>query len=190
VRLVGKSAKVGVLWCCFFGLSQFRCRLLFGIPGGPWFGCKSLGVLQGCVLFGALFLLSRERRACRSRGLCAFSARLNLRKSAENWVIKELGADYDCGGLGRGKRGVFLAGVGVRHLFLLVLCTLETCFSTTKCDKKASTSSDPISLGCRILCGARHSSEGIERSNAHRPVRYGRHNTQHAASGEPDRGAS
>jgi len=36
---------------------------------------------------------------CKSRGLYARRGRLYLRKLAENWVIKELGADYDCGGL-------------------------------------------------------------------------------------------
>jgi len=72
------------------------------IPGGPWVGCKSLGVLQGGVLFGALFLLSRERQGVQKSGTLRFfwstlfaevGEKIGLSKNLEQDTIVG-----DCGG--------------------------------------------------------------------------------------------
>jgi len=73
-RSACESAKVEVLWLCSCGLSDFGGRLLSRIAGGPWVGCKSLGVLQRGVLFGAFFLAKPQARGVQKSGTLRFLA--------------------------------------------------------------------------------------------------------------------
>jgi len=69
-----RSAKVGAFFLAVRRIAAFLGGVLSRIPGGPWAGCKSLGVLQGGVLFGTLILAKPQAAGVQKSGTLRFLA--------------------------------------------------------------------------------------------------------------------